>query len=710
MSELFIRRVVVLGAGATGGAVSAHLTNLGFSVSLLDATLAAAAEGVEAARPFLFVPERASEIRALSIDDPAAGLDEADWIIEAFPERLDVKRELYARIAPAVRPDAVVSTCSSSLPVDALAEGLPDAFAARFLSVCFALPFSEHRLVEVRGGSATDPVLISGMAEFLESKIARRVVKVPAGPAGLIARYGIWTLLMGAHVSQKLRLDLEDVEAITSTFLGSDFAGLFASIDGIGLDTIHDIAQNLQANNPQDRGAKFLSLTDSFVGLLARGWNGDRAGRGFFRREGRERLVLNLATMAYRQGREVDLRGLRSVANLSPIEGLRTALGQRDEVGELLREYLIPCLRYAEYLREQTGASVVEIDRTMEWGFGWARGPFELLDRLGIGAVRYYEGSNYLSSHGLLPIPSDGFRQSIGECALIEKSADFSIHDLGDGVQAIALADGALSPSRVEALIAALSRPALTKFVLTSAGEEFPGLDVTFLYGALRAGDAIGADAYLASLQSLGELLETRSCVAAIRGRCVGSALGIALSCPVIVAVADAEIGFHEARLGVLPTARGLALMRVIHGDSTRRMGDVAIALAEGVVAPNADTARLIGFLRPADLTEYLPERLLTTAQKLAQSVVPANRAELPVTDGPLVGMIDRGLADRRSRGGLTDHDVAVGQRIRQVIARTATYEECLERERQESIEIGAKALSLARLRHMVEVGKPLRN
>ncbi len=711
MSELFIRRVAVIGAGATGGAVSAHLTNLGFSVSLISETLPLAVEGLEHAKPILYVPERIAEIKTFAFEDFESGLLEADWIIEALPERLDVKRDFYARLAPLVRPDAVVSTCSSSLPLDALVEGMPDSLATRFVSTCFALPFADRRLAELRGGTATDPVLLHSIADFLKEKVARRVVTIPNGSAGLIARYGVWSLLLGAQVTSKLRVDLEDVEAIVTEFLGSDFGGLFGSIDAIGLDSIQDIARNLQVNNPTDRGGRYLTLTDSFVGLLARGWTGNQAGRGFFRREGRERLALDLSTMAYRQARDSNLQGLRNVAGQTKAEHLRATLNQRDEVGEFLREFLIPCLRYAEYLREVTGATVLDFDCTMEWGFGWSKGPFRLLDELGLGATRYYESNAYLSPHGgFSPIPKDDVCQEIHDCPILQESEDYSIRDLGEGIQAIALSDGPLTPFRAERLLAQLEGPTLTRFVLTSFGHDFPGLDVPFLYEAFRSGNTKAADDYLASLQRLGELLETRACVAAVRGRCLGAGLGIALSCRIVIAAVDTEIGFNEGRLGLLPTARGLTLMRAIHGDSTRRMGDLAVAMAEGVVAANADLARILGFIRPTDLTEYLPERLISSARKAALSVEPIARRPLPVVDGPLVGMIDRGLADRRARGGLTDHDVAVGQRIRQVIARTATYEECLDRERQETIDLGSKALSLARLRHMAEVGKPLRN
>lgn len=704
MSDVSVRRVAVLGAGTTGGALAAHLTNLGFSVSLLDVTPQAAATGLEHVRSAFYVHERAGEIRVQGLDEGIPTLDDADWIVEAIPERLDVKRALYERIAPHVRPDAVVTTCSPSLPVSELVAGFPEAFARRFLAAYFALPLAEHRLVEIRSGP--DQALARDFRCFLSDAVARKPVHLADGP-GLVARYGAWCLLHAVHVVEKLRLDIEDVEAITG--LGQSGGGIFGAVDRLGLDEIRDIAGNLRERLPNDRGVRSLALPDTFVNLLARGWTGDKSGRGYYRREGRERLALNLTTMAYRQVQEPDLPGLAAILGLPPGEGLRTAMAGRGEVGEYLREFLLTALRYAEYLRDAMKVSVLDFDRTMEWGFGWEKGPFALLDDLQAGAARYYDGGGYLTDSGYEPLPEGEVCPRIEDCAVIDQGVGYTIHDLDDGIQAVALHAGVLGPERVDALDRLLWSASTKRFVLTSEGRDFPGLDLEFVLQSLRT-DPPALDAYLAALQALGERLQSAACVAAIVGRCVGPSLGLALSCAGIVAAAEAEIGFDEARLGLVPTARATAILRALHGDTSRKMSEVAVALAEGVVAPNADTARNLGFLRATDLTEYLPERLLTTAKNMVQTASPVPLAPFSSVDVVLVGMIDRGLATRRQRGALTDYDVTIGQRIRQIVARTADYAECVERERKESIDLGGKALGQARLRHIIETGKVLRN
>ena len=705
MRDLTVRRVAILGAGKMGCALAAHLTNLGFSVTLLDASAQTATNALEHVRAGLYAAERAGEIRTGGFEEGLRLLAETDWTIEALPERVERKRALYARIAPLLRPDAIVTTCSSGLPVAELAEGLPEGFTSRFLAASFTLPLSERRLAEVRPG--IDPSLAGEFAGFLLEHVARRSMVVPEGPGGIIARYGHWCLLQAIHVAEKLRLDVEDVDAITS-LAGID-GGVFGTVDRVGLDELRDVADNLRNRVPNDRGARTYEIPASLIAMIARGWTGEEAGRGYYRREGRERLALDLTTMVYRQAREPFLPGLQTGGDLTNVQRLRAALSGRDEVGEYLREFLLTALRYAEYLREAIGVSVAEIDRTMEWGFGWRQGPFRLLDTLGIGAAPYYDGDAFLTSIGYAPLSDGETFLRLTDLPVIDRSEGFTLRDMGDGVQVLSLHGGVLSPERVQTLVAYLERGGTDRFVLTAEEGDFPTLDLVFVQeAALRDPGAL--DAYLLSLQRLGEALEGRICVAAIPGRCVGPSLGIALSCAGVVAIAEAEIGFDEARIGFVPTARGTAILRSMHGGLSRRMAEVVTTLTEGFVATNADAARGAGLLYTESRTEFLPERLLETAKGMVGEATARRMGEFAPVEPVLVGLIDRSLAERRGRGALTEFDVAVGQRIRQIVARTGDYEECLLRERKETVDLAGKALTQARLRHLIEVGRVLRN
>src|SRR5688500_7252708 len=127
-----IRSVAVLGAGVMGAQIAAHFANAGVPALLLDVTPEAAAQGLQRARglkpdPF-FTPDTWKLIATAGFDDGLARLREADWILEAVVERVDIKRDLLARVDAARRPASVVSSNTSGIPIAALAEGRSDDF------------------------------------------------------------------------------------------------------------------------------------------------------------------------------------------------------------------------------------------------------------------------------------------------------------------------------------------------------------------------------------------------------------------------------------------------------------------------------------------------------------------------------------------------------------------------------------------------------
>lgn len=712
MSELAVRRVCVFGAGTIGSSLAAYLTNLGLSVSLVDQDVMRATEGLDRVRHTLNVPERAHEIRIFGFEDGLIAAADADWVVEALPERLAEKRSLLSQLSTAINPEAFVTTVCGSLPLSEILAGLSEGLILRTVGLQFALPVEHRRFVELRTHAHADETLVGRIQSFVERSLACDVVVTPDGPGGIMNRYGAWNLLFGIHVAERLRLGVEDTDTIAGDFLNRPKTGLFGLADLIGLDDLRDIADNLRQRLGQDPASRFFVVPGSFTNLLARGWSGERTGRGFYRRESRERLVLNLTTMAYLQHQETSLARLLSGHRLPVVERIKEALAARDEVGEFLREYLIPSLRYAEFLRAQLGRDGRDFDLAMKGGFGWQHGPFELMDALGLSPSPYYRDNTYRTASGeYVPIPASAGCERIEECPLLEAGSGFELRDLGDGVTALVLLDETLSPVTIASVTALLKRPSVGRFVLTSSGEHFGrGLHLPRVVEHIEAGTLEGLDEYLTSLQTLGEAIEAHGAIAAVRGDCAGPFYGLALSCVRIVASPEARFGAPEARFGLVPIARTLPLLRLLHGASPKKLAEISALLTEGTMAANPDLARHLGLLRPEDVTEPAEDRLLTTAKSLALSISPLPRGSMHEVTGPLGGMIDRELAERRHRGTLTDHDVAVGQRMRQIVARTTSYEESLERERTEFLELCGKALTQARLRHTVETGRPLRN
>ncbi|AIE87627.1 3-hydroxyacyl-CoA dehydrogenase/enoyl-CoA hydratase family protein [Fimbriimonas ginsengisoli] len=723
LNEVGAKRVCVVGAGTMGSGIAAHLANLGFDVTLLDATQQTVTDAFERARnarpPHFYTPDTSNRIRLGNTTDNLHWVSEADWVCEAIVERPDAKRALYTALEPHLRPDAMISTNTSGLEISILSVGRSDLFRQRFMGTHFFNPPRYLKLLELIPTPESDPLLVTAMSQFLEEFVGRRVVVAKDTPGFIANRYGMWCMYQAIHVAERLHLSVEEVDAITGTFMGRPKSASFRLCDIVGLDVMRDIANNLISRCPTDPNINALTPPNSMIQLLARGWIGEKAGHGYYRREGKELLTLDFATYAYRQKRDVAFPSLSQVERLPLGERLRQALDLRDEVGEYLRHYLVPSLRYANYLKEEISHSVLDFDRVMEWGFGWEMGPFAMIDaigaeRLGIDAKPFYQGNSYRGFDGsYISIPSQPEYVSLPDFPIVSQGETFVLRDLGDGVGAICLTTkmGVISPAMVEELITFLEKSDLSRFVLTSEARSFSaGFDLRFFSDAI-AGQRYGAiDLALQRLQHLGELLESRSCVAAVYGHCLGAGLELALSCSHIVAAAETQIGLPESKVGLIPGGRGVTLLRNYNQHTSKRLCEVAMTITRGEVAPTPDHARTLGYLRATDVTVYHPDRLLYEAKRIALTAIPVARPAWATMVGPLVGMIDRELDQAGARGDLTEFDLTLGHKIKQIFARSDTYGESLAKERVEFIDLCGRALTHQRIRHMLDNGKPVKN
>lgn len=722
-NELAVKNICVIGAGTMGSGIAAHLANLGFQVTLLDATQNGVIDAFERARnarpPHFYTPERAGEVRLGNTHEHLGWLTDADWIIEAIVERPDAKRTLYAQIDLLIRPDAMISTNTSGLEISMLAEGRSESFRRRFLGTHFFNPPRYLKLLELIPTAETDPDVVLAMTRFLEEKAGRRVVLAKDTPGFIANRYGMWCMFHAIHVAEKLRLTVEEVDVITGAFLGRPKSGSFRLNDIVGLDVMRDIAANLLTRCAHDPSVGTLTAPSSMVHLLARGWLGDKSGHGYYRREGGELLALDLNTFAYRMRQEVVFPSLTALENLPLGERIARAMELKDPAGEFLRLYLVPALRYAAQIKEEVSHSVLDFDRVMEWGFGWQMGPFALIDaigpeRLGLPNKRSFVDGQQLTYAGTYaPLPKEPQYATLPDFPLVGQGETYNLRDLGDGISAVCLTTkmGVISPLLIDELTSLIERSELSRFVLASEGRAFSaGFDLRYFLSAIEDERWNDVDVALQKLQRLGALLERRTVVAAVHGYCLGAGLELALSASHIVAHPESQIGLPEAKVGLLPSGRGTALMRLYNQHTAKRLTEIAVTVAQGTIAPTADHARSLGYLRPTDVTCYHPDRIITEAKKLALTASPMPRPAWAGVVGPLVGMIDREIGEAQKRNELTEYDAVIGHKLKQIMARSPSYEEAVLKERVEFLDLCDNALTLARIRHMIDTGKPLRN
>ena len=188
-----IHKVAVIGSGVMGSTIAAHLANAGIPSLLLDIVPSKLSAKEEAAgltledrkvrnsiaetnktkmlkmnpAPFL-VPEFAERIEVGNLSDDLGRLSEVDWVIEVVVERLDIKVDLFKKIAANVRPGTIVSSNTSGISLKAMVEGLPESFTQYFLGTHFFNPPRYMKLLEIIPGPNTDPKIMTFLSEFGE--------------------------------------------------------------------------------------------------------------------------------------------------------------------------------------------------------------------------------------------------------------------------------------------------------------------------------------------------------------------------------------------------------------------------------------------------------------------------------------------------------------------------------------------------------------
>ncbi len=711
-----VRRVCVIGAGTMGAGIAAHLANIGLEVALLDVDRAACEAlfaRARAVKPSHFTSDRSAlSIRLGGIESDAEAIGGADWVVEAIVERLDAKTALYRRIEPLLGAQTLLSTNTSGIEIGLLAEALSPATAPKFAGTHFFNPPRYLKLVELIPHAGTDPAYARTYTELLEGPGARRVVPAKDTPGFIANRFGMWSMFHAIHCAERLQLSVEDVDAITGEFLGRPKSGSFRLADLVGIDVMADIAANLLARCAGDPQIGTLRMPRSLAHLFEKGSFGEKVGQGYYNREAKELLALDLTTYAYRPRREPAVPRLAELARLPLAERLQEATRGRDVLGEFLRMFLPPSLAYARSLRNEIAHSVEGFDRVMRWGFGWSHGPFELSDLLSPGEAPFYRGTTQLGADGgYVPRAQEpGFR-SFADFPARDERETLVIRDLDEGVTGVGVRTkmGTINPALIRDLTGVFESGS-GSFVLYSESKAFSvGYDLNVFLKLIEAGDLVGVGARLEELQVLGSLLETRRVTAAVHGYCLGAGFEIAASCGRIVADAEARIGLPEAKVGLLPGGRGTALMRVRAQSSAGQLAAMALRLTEGATSASAEHAREIGFLRPTDATEFHPDRL--AARAIAEASAPGEpRAEWARVVGPTVGQIDSALEGAVRSGRINDYDATIGHRIKAIFTKVDAFDEALERERREFLDVCHRAPTVARIRHMLSTGKPLRN
>lgn len=705
-----IRKAAVIGSGTMGGGIAALLAGVGIETVLLDIPAKGTQPGdppakrnaivndnvarLQKMRPAqMFSPADLSRVRLGNIDDHLGWLADVDWIIEVIVEKLDVKQSLMAKLAEVARPNALITSNTSGIPIKAIAEGLGDDFARRFMGTHFFNPPRYLHLLEVIPHEKTDPALVQFMVEFGKNVLGKGVVICKDRPNFIGNRF----MSMAGSQTMNYALDngfsVEEVDAITGPLIGRPKTATFRLNDLVGFDIAVYVARNLYPAIPDDP-ARAVLVHDKASKLSQRMLDenrlGGKSGQGFYKEvrvDGKKEFwVMNLDTFDYEAPKNptIDIaQKHRKVKDTG--QRIKLLIQEPDRFGQFLFHLHAFYLAYASHRVPEITDTIVNIDNAQKWGFSHEMGPFEIWDAIGVAeTLPQFEAAGYPVAQWVKDMLASGHStfyrrdanglvdgyyspQAAAYVALEKDKRDIkvaalkatnrrvagngsaSLYDLGDGVlqwefhsQAAAI-DADLVEMGYKALDMLEEQDAYKALVVTHDGERWCiGANVFMVMMAVNNNMLGDLEKSIAALQTLAQRMRyaSKPVVTAPFNMALGGGVELLMASAQTVAHMELYAGLVEIGVGLIPAGSGcmMALKRVLNpvmesspnADPLPHLTKVFQNIATAKVSESATLAREMGYLAAGDKIVMNRSLLAGEAKAAALALADGYQARSP--------------------------------------------------------------------------------
>ena len=632
-----INKVAVLGAGTMGARIAAHFANAGIPCVLLDIVPPDAAQstdrsarnkivaaGLEAAvksKPAAFFQKGLERLVTVgNFEDDMKLLADADWIIEAVAENLEIKRALLKKVEAVRKPGSIVTTNTSGLPVHSIAEGFSEDFRRHWFGTHFFNPPRYMRLLEIIPTPETDPAAIEAVSHFGDVRMGKGIVVAKDTPNFIANRIGTYAGLNVFRVMQEMDLTIEDVDALTSSG-GWTKNPTFRTLDLVGLDVLASVVKNFSKNVQDERSD--LKLPDFFATMIDRKLLGDKTKAGFYKKvkgpQGEERQAIDWKTLEYHPAQKPKFPALEMAKNIEDMgERLRTILNgdPRDKAVKFIWTTVSEMWTYSANRIPEIADTVVEIDQAMRMGFNWEVGPFEVWDMAGVeatvakmkaegkpvsanvekllaagGKSWYKDDPNAPSGRAYFdlrtgqykPVPVEEGVWSVQVAkkshGVVKKNPGASLIDLGEGVGCIEFHSkmNALGGDIVQMVTQTLKTGGIgdqfEAFVITGDSQNFSvGANLMMLMLAVQEEEWDEIDLAIKQFQNMTQAIKfcTRPVVTASFGMTLGGGCEINLHSAARQPHAELYEGLVEVGVGLLPGGGGCKEMLLRAVDNAR--------------------------------------------------------------------------------------------------------------------------------------------
>ena len=432
MTTQKIKKIAVLGAGVMGAQIAGHCINNKVSVILFDlpsypkdgqavdknAIVNRAIANLQKLKPSpMALSIEASLVVGANYEDDLELLKDCDLVIEAIAERLDWKHDLYQKVSPYLAPHAIFATNTSGLSITKLSEGFSPDLQKRFCGIHFFNPPRYMHLLELIPTVHTDTNMLDVLESFMTSVMGKGVVRAKDTPNFLANRVGVFATIAVGTEMQKYGLTFDEVDLLTGQKICRAKSATFRTSDIVGLDTSLNVLSTMKDTLADDPFVSLFTVPELLKGLVEKGFLGQKSGAGYYKKVGKDILVLNPQTMEYvpQSGELVPMveRILKK-----PISERFALLRECDEPqAQFLWAIYRDVFQYIAVHAGSIARSVADIDLAVRWGYAWNAGPFEDWQEAGWLEVANWVKEDIDSGKALcnVPLPEWVFSSSVLE-------------------------------------------------------------------------------------------------------------------------------------------------------------------------------------------------------------------------------------------------------------------------------------------------------
>jgi len=738
-----IKKVVVIGSGTMGSGIAAHLCNANVPVTLLDLTTEIsekARERIKKSRPPLLIDKsKIDNIDVGNISDNFNVVSEADWVVEAVVERIDIKHNIYEKIFKERKAGSIISSNTSSIPISILSEKLSAEDKKDFCITHFFNPVRYMDLLEIVKSENNDLNKIDSLKKFCEISLGKGAIVCNDTPGFLGNRIGVFAMQVAMTEAFKMKMSIEEADAVFGRPMGIPKTGVFGLYDLIGIDLMADVLKSFIKELPKSdefqEVAKEIPLVKK---LIETGYTGRKGKGGFYRMnkiENKKILeAINLETGEYHPTQKINIKSNKV--------DLKALINRDDKYGEYAWSVISKIINYASSLVPGITDEFNDIDEAMRLGFNWSKGPFEMLEEIGVSnffsRFKNYEGNKFLENlsktknekfHGIRQKYTD--IETLGKvkktASNIDGNSSASIYRFNDyNIVEFTTKANALDYDSMDALKKATDKPLI---IINESMQFSAGVNLSYTMEFANKGDFKSIEKFVGYFQETCKHLKysDHPVVSAPSGLTLGGGFEVMVQSNFVASHTNIVVGLVETIVGLIPAGGGCKEMLARWLDTEEAKNDPHYAplkvfdiIGYGKTATSPVEAEPMKYLKPEDKKIMNRNSLLEVSKEILNNNKDFKaplESEFKLPGKVVKEEMNKILEKLYNDKVIFDHGLLVAQELAHVLSggdtsidKTLSEDDLYKLELDAFMKLIETKETQDRIKHTLATGKPLIN